>query len=64
MSGINIESLSPDQAAKEYGAKSIGTVSQTVDVSTQCLWNWQKSRPVVFKALLIFTAEEIKKTAA
>ena len=45
--------MSPSKQAKEVGFKSLSQVQKITGMSQQCLDNWSKNRPKLFRAILL-----------
>ena len=45
--------MTPSKQAKEVGFKSLSQVQKITGMSQQCLDNWSKNRPKLFRAILL-----------
>jgi hypothetical protein len=45
--------MSPSRQAKEAGFKSLSQVQKITGQSQQCLHNWSKNKPELFKVVLL-----------
>jgi len=52
--------MTPSQAAKALGCKSLSQVTQLTGVSLQTLSNWHKDKPELFKIVLLGCVASLK----
>ena len=45
--------MSPSKQAKEVGFKSLSQVQKITGMSQQCLHNWSKNKPELFRVVLL-----------
>lgn len=55
--------MTPSDRAKALGCKTLTQVVTTTKQSKTTLINWFESRPIVFDACCIYTAQQLKKDA-
>jgi len=53
--------MSPSKQAKEVGFKSLSQVQKISGQSQQCLHNWSKNKPELFKVVLLGAYQILQK---
>ena len=53
--------MSPSKQAKEVGFKSLSQVQKITGQSQQCLHNWSKNKPELFKVVLLGAYQILQK---
>jgi len=53
--------MSPSKQAKEVGFKSLSQVQKITGMSQQCLHNWSKNKPELFKVVLLGAYQILQK---
>jgi hypothetical protein len=53
--------MSPSKQAKEVGFKSLSQVQKISGQSQQCLHNWSKNKPDLFKVVLLGAYQILQK---